>query len=749
LKIQVYWYSSLNRSNFTEISNIRVVNSGKAIVVENSRIDLMNNCTFIGNENSSNKSGVLDLYNTDIVIKNSTFSKNKAEIGASVFFNWASKSLWKLVIIDSSFVSNTAYDKGGAIYYGFKRPELINVYFFNNSALYGPNIASYAVKIQMQGNESKEMELNNVGPSIPMENSLSFVLMDYEDQVIETNNVNEITISPVNRSVSSIVGSKSVLLKNGVATFFNFTATSTPGSSNVKFRASSKAIDTAKINKIYGSPVSENLITINFRHWMPGEFKFGNRCIECSAGSFSLEWNSNSWKPCLAYAFCPGKNVLEIDSGYWRSGKNSTNIIECINTIAWEGGYYPENTHPVKCRKGYTGVLCFDWVNEKGNKYQKVGESSWEKCPHPLVNAFRFFGLGILVFAFMMVLIAINVRKRKENEVSVLIRIMTNYLQLMVTIMSFTPVFPKTLFAVLAPVKRLGDASETFLSFDWFVTDYEIKGSFPSNEIFKIFLTAFMPIFITMITGMIWIAVKIIMPKWAPDLKRCWIISFVSIMFFLHPKLAEESLKVFRWIDIDEGSQRARIDTRMNWYSNEHLFWWVVLGLPILTVWVVGAPLTALILLIRNFKKGSSNKINQYLLILYQGFRYDNYYWEFMNTIRKMWILFMLLLPDHIKILISCSVLTATARLQIKLMPYKNVENNRLEILAITACLVTLLSYLAFLEDNRVEFMNTFLLVLLIVLNAKFIFEWTYRMSLCMKDKNRFWRGVSIIYLIL
>jgi polygalacturonase len=76
-----------DRSNFTEISNIRVENSGKAIVAENTRIDLMNNCTFIGNENSSNKSGVLDLYNTDIVIKNSTFSKNKAEIGASVFFN--------------------------------------------------------------------------------------------------------------------------------------------------------------------------------------------------------------------------------------------------------------------------------------------------------------------------------------------------------------------------------------------------------------------------------------------------------------------------------------------------------------------------------------------------------------------------------------------------------------------------------------------------------------------------------------
>jgi hypothetical protein len=109
----------------------------------------------------------------------------------------------------------------------------------------------------------------------------------------------------------------------------------------------------------------------------------------------------------------------------------------------------------------------------------------------------------------------------------------------------------------------------------------------------------------------------------------------------------------------------------------------------------------------------------------------------------------MLLLPDHTKIIISCFILTATARLQIKLMPYKNVENNRLEILAITACLVTLLSYLAFLEDDKIDFINTLFLVLLITLNAKFILEWTYRISLCIKAKNRFCKGVSVIALIL
>ena len=83
----------IDRSNFTEISNISVKNSGRAIIAENSKITLMTNCTFEKNENFSNKSGVLDLYNTDIVIKNSTFRENKAEAGAAVYFNCGSKSL--------------------------------------------------------------------------------------------------------------------------------------------------------------------------------------------------------------------------------------------------------------------------------------------------------------------------------------------------------------------------------------------------------------------------------------------------------------------------------------------------------------------------------------------------------------------------------------------------------------------------------------------------------------------------------
>jgi hypothetical protein len=78
------------------------------------------------------------------------------------------------------------------------------------------------------------------------------------------------------------------------------------------------------------------------------------------------------------------------------------------------------------------------------------------------------------------------------------------------------------------------------------VEDYELKGPFPSNTLFKIFLTAFLPIILTAIVGLFWTFIHFFKKQWAIDLKRCIIISFISIVFILHPKLTENSLSILR-----------------------------------------------------------------------------------------------------------------------------------------------------------------------------------------------------------
>ena len=82
------------------------------------------------------------------------------------------------------------------------------------------------------------------------------------------------------------------------------------------------------------------------------------------------------------------------------------------------------------------------------------------------MNAIRVVGVGVLVFLFFMVLIVVNVRKTRESEVSVLLRILTNYLQLVTTSMAFSAKYPASLTDVFYPVQRMGGSSETFLSFD-------------------------------------------------------------------------------------------------------------------------------------------------------------------------------------------------------------------------------------------------------------------------------------------
>jgi hypothetical protein len=162
------------------------------------------------------------------------------------------------------------------------------------------------------------------------------------------------------------------------------------------------------------------------------------------------------------------------------------------------------------------------------------------------VNTIRVVGVGLVVFVFFMIIIVINVRKTKESEISVLFRIMTNYLQIVTTSMSYTSDFPDTLTSILVPAQKVGGSSETFLSFDCFIMDYDIKGPFPSNVLFKLFLAAFLPIILTLIVSGIWLSIYFIHPQWAKDLRRCLIISFISVLFLLHPKLTEQSFSLFR-----------------------------------------------------------------------------------------------------------------------------------------------------------------------------------------------------------
>ena len=153
-------------------------------------------------------------------------------------------------------------------------------------------------------------------------------------------------------------------------------------------------------------------------------------------------------------------------------------------------------------------------------------------------------------------------------------------------------------------------------------------------------------------------------------------------------------------------------------------------------------PIFALFLLIKNIKKEDDNKIKQYFLILYQGYKHEVFYWEFVNSLRKVLILLTLTIlisyNPFYRILVSVLILIISIRIQIRLEPYRDDKNNEIELLALTTGAFTLFSGIIFSNDNNdIGWANLLLFAAVIIANVVFLVKWIHLFFECMSDKYK------------
>ena len=153
-----------------------------------------------------------------------------------------------------------------------------------------------------------------------------------------------------------------------------------------------------------------------------------------------------------------------------------------------------------------------------------------------------------------------------------------------------------------------------------------------------------------------------------------------------------------------------------------------MIAVPILIIWVCASPIIALVLMFKY--KGTKNekgvKIFEYFLILRQGLKPDKFYWEFVNTLIKILILLSLLFNKAVTVTISLFTIVASARLQLYLKPYKKSANSQVEFLGLMAGMVTIISGVIFSGKNQINSLNSLVLIIMIVINLKFVLEWLY-----------------------
>jgi len=184
----------IDRSRIIKLEHITISNlSMTPLIIKNSEIGLMDDVSIsyfenrveisnseilmISNSVFSNIHSTQDLFlsNSNASITNSYFFNNSAERGGAIFYSCAGEYKWTLKISESEFRNNSASICGGAIHYETYRPILSNNTFEGNTANYGPDIASYPIKIKVKGSDVKQIVLDNIGSGVEEELRTSFI----------------------------------------------------------------------------------------------------------------------------------------------------------------------------------------------------------------------------------------------------------------------------------------------------------------------------------------------------------------------------------------------------------------------------------------------------------------------------------------------------------------------------------------------------------------------------------------------
>ena len=120
----------------------------------------------------------------------------------------------------------------------------------------------------------------------------------------------------------------------------------------------------------------------------------------------------------------------------------------------------------------------------------------------------------------------------------------------------------------------------------------------------------------------------------------------------------------------------------------------MIIAVPGLFVWVFGVPIFALVILYKNKHNLDSGPTRRIFLMLYQGYKHNKFYWEFVNTFRKVLLLVFSTLLSLFSVYYAATIAIATIWIMIhtqhRIQPYVDKRYNTIEIKAMLASCMTL-----------------------------------------------------------
>ncbi|OMJ77444.1 hypothetical protein SteCoe_22963 [Stentor coeruleus] len=671
--------------------------------------------------NSAIQGGAITSQDYNLTILNSNFSYNSATgsddlwgSAGSILFSCSINDKCNLFLTGSAFEDNYARELGGCITWSGTQPLMLSNTFANNSAIYGPEIASFPVAMKLYFNGEifiEDFKLVDVAPGQLVSTFLEIVLLDHYGQIVKTENQTSVALYS-NKTDAIISGTTVVTALNGIVIFDNYYIYGEPNSNLTIIVKSSEMSDSENIN-----------IPVSLRDCLIGESLSSKACVECNKGQYSLD-PSGPCLECLAEAVCYGNYSMVPKQGYWRSNMYSTTFYKCPFVDACLGG--GDNFSLTgECAQGYRSNLCQSC--DKG--YSHSSTSLCQKCPSMEKNIIYLSLIIIFITLCVCALVYINISMadKPASNYTILIKILLNYIQIIGVVASLNLDWPDFALEYLKIQETAGSLSQQSFSFDCFVAD---KYNRTNNQVYfdKIILYLLMPVFIIIVCLFLWSIVALIKLD-AKYIKNHFVGSVVIIVFLLHTIIIRVSLAPFSCKKI-ENDYWLNDDLSIKCWTGMHKVYTLSLALPGLIIWCIFVPFTAIFFTFKNKMKFEQLEIKQRYGYIIAGYNYERFYWEFVIMYRKVFVisasLFFGSLSVELQTLSVLIILLVSSYMQADLKPFYSPELNKMEFRSILVSVVTIYCGLYYLTPNVSTTGRIILFILLVSFNTTFFGYWAY-----------------------
>jgi hypothetical protein len=263
----------------------------------------------------------------NVDIQNCSFVSNYAAFGGAF-----ASALTSVNILDSTFTGNAATLGGGAVFWKYAVDYQVSIdaatvlrSSFNN-APYGALRATDLVSLSVNSSDDSFVTSSGEVLSSPLVVSI----LDYYGQRITNGSSQLLESTTVFCSVATgsngtVRGSVIQTSSAGLAPFSDIVVSGKPGS----FVTLQFALNEGEFAK----PV---FVTLFLRKCVNGEIEEISSddtsvatCFKCGLGTYALHPDAKACSLCPEHVYCPGGDVLDLHSRYWRCDESSTQILEC------------------------------------------------------------------------------------------------------------------------------------------------------------------------------------------------------------------------------------------------------------------------------------------------------------------------------------------------------------------------------------------------------------------------------------